>query len=34
MNKVLLIICLSLSFVGCSSMNVKPTVGVSVGTSL
>ncbi len=32
MNKVLLIICLS--FVGCSSMNVKPTVGVSVGTSL
>jgi len=34
MNKVLLIICLSLSFVGCSSMNVRPTVGVSVGTSL
>jgi hypothetical protein len=34
MNKVLLIICLSLSFVGCSSMNVKPTVGVSVGTAL
>ncbi|MBB4836127.1 hypothetical protein HNO87_002303 [Acinetobacter schindleri] len=34
MNKVLLIICLSLSFVGCSSMNVRPTVGVSVGTAL
>ncbi len=34
MNKVLLIICLSLSFVGCSSMNVRPTVGVSVGTSI
>lgn len=34
MNKFLLIICLSLSFVGCSSMNVKPTVGVSVGTSI
>ncbi len=34
MNKVLLVICLSLSFVGCSSMNVKPTVGVSMGTSI
>jgi len=34
MDKVLLIICLSLSFVGCSSMNVRPTVGVSVGTAL
>lgn len=34
MNKILLIICLSLSFVGCSSMNVKPTVGVSVGTTI
>lgn len=34
MNKVLLIICLSLSFAGCSSMNVRPTVGVSVGTAL
>jgi len=34
MSKVLLIICLSLSFVGCSSMNVRPTVGVSVGTAL
>ena len=29
MNKFLLVICLSLSFVGCSSMNVRPTVGVN-----
>ncbi|QZM11621.1 hypothetical protein ABVS_0911 [Acinetobacter lwoffii] len=34
MNKVLLVLCLSLTFVGCSSMNVKPTVGVSVGTAI
>ncbi len=34
MNKLLLVVCLSLTFVGCSSMNVKPTVGVSVGTAL
>lgn len=34
MNKILLVICLSLGFVGCSSMNVKPTVGISMGTSI
>lgn len=34
MNKILVVLCLSLTFVGCSSMNFKPTVGVSVGTSI
>gem|GEM_PF-2467070 len=34
MNKILVVLCLSLPFVGCSSMNLKPTVGVSVGTSI
>ncbi len=34
MNKILVVLCLSLTFVGCSSMNLKPTVGVSVGTSI
>lgn len=34
MNKILVVLCLSLAFVGCSSMNLKPTVGVSVGTSI
>ncbi len=34
MNKILVVLCLSLAFVGCSSMNLKPTVGVSVGTTL
>jgi hypothetical protein len=34
MNKILVVLCLSLTFVGCSSMNLKPTVGVSVGTTL
>ncbi|EKE23526.1 MAG: hypothetical protein ACD_6C00437G0007 [uncultured bacterium] len=34
MNKILVVLCLSLTFIGCSSMNLKPTVGVSVGTSI
>ncbi|MBB6364137.1 hypothetical protein HNP34_002281 [Acinetobacter lwoffii] len=34
MNKILVVLCLSLNFFGCSSMNLKPTVGVSVGTSI
>ncbi|ENX14392.1 hypothetical protein F891_02727 [Acinetobacter sp. CIP 101966] len=34
MNKILVVLCLSLTFVGCSSMNLKPTVGVNVGTSI
>lgn len=41
MNKFLLVICCSLALIGCSlaligcsSMNFKPTVGVSVGTSI
>ncbi|ENW32166.1 hypothetical protein F923_00171 [Acinetobacter lwoffii NIPH 478] len=34
MNKILVVLCLSLTFIGCSSMNLKPTVGVSVGTTL
>lgn len=34
MNKILVVLCLSLTFVGCSSMNLKPTVGVSVGASI
>lgn len=34
MNKLLIIVCCSLAFTGCSSMNLKPTVGVNVGTSI
>ena len=34
MNKFLLVICCSLALMGCSSMNFKPTVGVSMGTSI
>lgn len=34
MNKLLIIVCCSLAFAGCSSMNLKPTVGVNVGTSI
>ena len=33
-NKILLVLLCSLTLMGCSSMNVRPTVGVSVGTSL
>lgn len=34
MNKMILLLLISCVVVGCSSMNVKPTVGVSVGTSI
>ena len=34
MNKLLIIACCSLAFTGCNSMNLKPTVGVSMGTSI
>jgi hypothetical protein len=34
MNKILVVLCLSLNFFGCSSMNLKPTVGVSVDVDL
>ncbi len=34
MNKVLLVVMCVLLLSACSSMQVRPTVGVSVGTSL
>lgn len=34
MNKMILLLLISCVVVGCSSMNVRPTVGVSVGSSI
>ncbi len=34
MNKLLLILVCSLGLISCSAMQLKPTVGVSVGTAL
>lgn len=34
MNKMILLLLISCVVVGCSSMNVRPTVGVNVGTSI
>ncbi|SCC72962.1 hypothetical protein GA0116959_1142 [Acinetobacter albensis] len=34
MNKMIFLLLVSSLMVGCSSMNVRPTVGVSVGTSI
>ena len=34
MNKVLLVVMCVLALSACSSMQIRPTVGVSVGTSL
>lgn len=34
MSKLVIILYCSLAFTACSSMNLKPTVGVSVGTSI
>ena len=34
MNKIIVLFLISCVIVGCSSINVRPTVGVSVGTSI
>ena len=34
MNKLLIVVLCALALPACSSMNVRPTVGVSVGTSI
>lgn len=34
MNKIIVLLLISCVIVECSSMNVRPTAGVSVGTSL
>lgn len=34
MNKMIFLLLVSNLMVGCSSMNVRPTVGVSMGTSI
>ncbi|SEM32995.1 hypothetical protein SAMN05216500_12124 [Acinetobacter sp. DSM 11652] len=34
MNKICIALCCSFLLLGCTSMNVKPTVGVHAGTSL
>lgn len=34
MNKLLIILLCSLSITACSSMNVRPTVGIHAGSSL
>lgn len=34
MNKLLLVLLSAVLLASCSSMNVRPTVGVSVGTAL
>ncbi len=34
MNKIILLFLISCVIVGCHSMNVRPKVGVSVGTSI
>jgi uncharacterized protein YcfL len=34
MNKLIILLLCSVAFTGCSSMQLKPTVGVTMGTSI